>query len=635
MLSVNVWIYFSIGSDPFFLFTGTYNSNFHSCIFHLRANARTRSCASIARYHTHTSVAPLGHNNDNTISARCLIVATRIANHHPFHNRSLPLRSGAYRDIVSKHYYTTILSVAVFWFKLLPAISLDLVLATMQHLLTAIRARVRFIDGQVRIGRDRAEVIQAQSDALTSMFATASPTLDEVTTLTDELAAGPWTHEQIVTMSTRLAAAVTNPTHSGARKLQSMKSPEFIFTETDYASMSDPDKSLNIKALTAAKRLHRCGVSCPSAALVKQVAAILRLLHYGDSPLAADKRQAICMKVRDAIKELDAGARSHLPHILVFPARPSDLPADRYDSTYGTGDSHEPPVADVTAYLDVDMLPHVVKDMVYRNTHRELRAVTNAASPSQITPSTQLQPEQHDMQQQPMMQMMQMMTQMMQTFAGGGGNERAQQRPDTILSGFKPRVTHRICDDDAANEPDQRPAMPTTPRATSSAHGDAAQLVTAVVPDASPRPSVPAPSPGTPASCKRPSPSPSRSHVGDDEAACSVIADLEQGMRACTNHQKAQTTQRAKAQRAQKAADKLAEIAQLSTASARDVQAASKAVEKARAATATSTATDSIAPTRRRLRTKEAAASPPSAALPEGVTKAVQMAAYRTESRSQ
>ena len=70
-------------------------------------------------------------------------------------------------------------------------------------------------------------------------------------------------------------------------------------------------------------------------------------------------------------------------------------------------------MADVTAYLDVDMLPHVVKDMVYRNTHRELRAVANAAPPLQITPNTQLQPEQHDMQQQPMMQMMQMMTQMM------------------------------------------------------------------------------------------------------------------------------------------------------------------------------------------------------------------------------
>ena len=98
-----------------------------------------------------------------------------------------------------------------------------------------------------------------------------------------------------------------------------MKSPEFIFTETDYAAFIDTDRALNNKALVAARRLYRCGVTCPSCALVKRVAAILRMCHYGDSPLTADKRQALCMKVRDAIKELDAGATSPFPHVLVSP----------------------------------------------------------------------------------------------------------------------------------------------------------------------------------------------------------------------------------------------------------------------------------------------------------------------------
>ena len=96
-------------------------------------------------------------------------------------------------------------------------------------------------------------------------------------------------------------------------------------------------------------------------------------------------------------------------------------------------------------------------------------------------------------------------------------------------------------------------------------------------------------------------------------------------MRACTNHQKALTTQRAKAQRAQKAADKLTEAAQSSTASPRDVQAASKAVEKARAATASIDLP-------RRISGKQAKVS--SMGLPVDAPTAALMASYRTESHS-
>ena len=135
----------------------------------------------------------------------------------------------------------------------------------MQALITAIRSRVRFIDGQVRIGRDSADVTEEQSSALTLMFGTATPTLDDVTAVTDELATGPWTQELIIAMSTRLTSSVYNPTHSRTRKSQTMKAPECISTKTDYAWLSDTDRALNTKAVAAAKRLYRRGVtSCIS-----------------------------------------------------------------------------------------------------------------------------------------------------------------------------------------------------------------------------------------------------------------------------------------------------------------------------------------------------------------------------------
>ena len=411
-----------------------------------------------------------------------------------------------------------------------------------------IRSRSKFIESQVKVGRSRPELQAAQVTQLCSSFAQCTLDLDDVAAITDVLDEGPWTADEVIMMSTRLSdAALSQPSHHfGSRKLQHISNVEYLHTNSDYLDFSNPDLSLNPKAMSMAKRWHALGISCASVPLLKRGASILRMCHFGpETPLDGPSKQALCYKIKEAVKTLDETKRNPLPHIVRFPDRPTDLDPDRLAVAYPS----EAALADPTEYIDIDTLNIVMKDMVYRNTHKELREAPRATQHQQ-----QQQQQPHQQQLQVADRQQQLVHHQPHPQPQQQDHQQQQQPMQQILSMFAAFMQHQ------QHQPHQSPPPPPETHQRDAPYGSWKPRSVAMLGDGRPqhdRPSSSVRAAVEPLTELAPShlaladvgspDAASIDHADTDRDAVDAVADMERSMRACSDAAKAKSAANSKA----------------------------------------------------------------------------------------
>ena len=119
----------------------------------------------------------------------------------------------------------------------------------------------------------------------------------------------------------------------GRRCTQSLPSVTSFFTDADWA-IFEAQGTVQLKICTMMDRLTMLGLSNPSEATVKHLAALIACVHCPES--SADQLHMLVTEIK-AASHARKGTIGTLQHLSTYPNGPNELPQELYQSAYAAG----------------------------------------------------------------------------------------------------------------------------------------------------------------------------------------------------------------------------------------------------------------------------------------------------------
>ena len=272
-----------------------------------------------------------------------------------------------------------------------PANSQSENLATMSvgsRIIANLRERLAYIEAATTMGLDKAEVMQAQSEAVVLMISNQrNLPMAAATDVMREIAAGPWRDHQKRGMQTALATAQSVTATKGGlgnTAQQKCATIEHHFIVAMRDRIRDKSSSWQSRCGFIGACLHAIGITIPGEKILKRCAAIALLEGESDiDSVSAATRQAMAKHIQAAVKSQQAASPYPLGHLQRYPDRPSDLPPAMQSHAYGEGG--------LPSDWTIPGLDMVAQGMPYRATHASLRSSAPAQTPAFDNSIQQLQ----------------------------------------------------------------------------------------------------------------------------------------------------------------------------------------------------------------------------------------------------
>lgn len=259
--------------------------------------------------------------------------------------------------------------------------------------------RAAFINAQLGIVGNHADLIQGQADALVAHFnSLAGLTHPGATKIITAVQGGPWTESQKSLMNTALGNALQNRGHkTTSRTQQKCHHLENFFLQRQVNYLRDKSASIDAKVAAMSNWLWLLGITCPSEQILKRAIAIL-MLESGDEIQPAQAKK-LMLKLRFSIKAKDQAKKRPVPFISVYPDTAAKLPNALLKFAFGE---------DMPITLEVPGLDFKTHNLGYRKTHTSLNAeqpkTLQLGSASSQDPNTCMQAMANAMQQMVYMQ---------------------------------------------------------------------------------------------------------------------------------------------------------------------------------------------------------------------------------------
>eukprot|EP00971_Amphidinium_carterae_P350240 6491453-Amphidinium_carterae.2 len=222
-------------------------------------------------------------------------------------------------------------------------------MASVGDLIVQITNTSAFLSSQHEVGLDKAvidETMVAMSESL-SMQVACMPdfTMEAAARLNTALAASAFTREQTSKVAKAIAAktvASATTVNKGTLSTQTLLGVAFYFTHADIQALQDGRNTQLQRVQTVSQRCSKLGLTSPSEATIKHLAAFIGCFAWPNSVPTADEAYSLVLDLKNGIGANKGQSKLfHLPH---YPSTPDMLSADIYATAYPEHDKPYPVV---------------------------------------------------------------------------------------------------------------------------------------------------------------------------------------------------------------------------------------------------------------------------------------------------
>eukprot|EP00959_Pyramimonas_sp_CCMP1952_P338931 7097934-Pyramimonas_sp.AAC.1 len=170
-----------------------------------------------------------------------------------------------------------------------------------------IRERLAFVNAQRGAGLAEEILLQSQATAIASAISTNSDiTVAVATSVTEVIAAGPWSDHQKAMLASVLAdaaAAASGPQPATQpRKQQKCPRLPWFFLQKDWEQLVSAELSVSAKITLVANRMWLLGMLCPSEGLQKQGVAIVICCDPTLAEVSGTEKRRLAKQLKDTIQ---------------------------------------------------------------------------------------------------------------------------------------------------------------------------------------------------------------------------------------------------------------------------------------------------------------------------------------------